>query len=758
MKTSITALLLATAVVALSQSTVFEYPDGLTIKMNPNATRAGFNFGSLAGDPSSPQNGDAWYNSSTGKVKFYAGGSTLIIGEADLTQLNASNLTSGTLPDARFPATLPSMSGVNLTALNASNLASGTLPDARFPATLPALNGSALTALNAGNLASGTIPDARFPATLPALNGSGLTALNASNLASGTIPDARFPATIPAASGANLTALNASNLSSGTLPDARFPATLPALSGANLTALNASNIGSGTVPAARFPAFTGDATSTAGTVALTLATVNANVGSFGSSTAIPSFTVNAKGLITAASTNAVVAPAGTLTGTTLAANVTGSSLTGVGTITSGTWNASVIAGQYGGTGVNNAGKTLTLGGSYTINGTTGSTLDIGTGGTLGAAAFIGTSLGTNGATDDGKAAIFNTDGSLGASRYMNVLSANGRQMMMHSDDLTIYFQDSGWSDESGLVIPTDMGQDTLHTIATRQWANAAFTLTNLTGEVVPNTFLAGPDGGGNDNPSFRAIVDADLPAGISGNKIATGIDAGNISAGTLAAARGGAGTVNGVLKANGSGAVSAATAGTDYLTPGATQTVTATTLDSQAGTNVLKFLDEIELTNPHQVDGTGAVIDAVSTSPTYGHAIFSGSADKAANYVLYRFRVPFDLDTATDLQAALTVRLNAADTGKHAYEISMASVTSSASADLPTFTNAVALNFTGDASGASGDLETIAYTTLTSWRSSLTSGHIIVIKLARDGDDGTNDTSTVTSSDVSLTIKFGRTQ
>jgi hypothetical protein len=112
-------------------------------------------------------------------------------------------------------------------------------------------NGSNLTNLNASNLGSGTVPDARFPATLPAASGANLTALNASNLGSGTVPDARFPATLPAASGANLTALNASNLDSGTIPNARFPATLPAASGANLTNLNASNLSSGTVATAR---------------------------------------------------------------------------------------------------------------------------------------------------------------------------------------------------------------------------------------------------------------------------------------------------------------------------------------------------------------------------------------------------------------------------------------------------------------------------------------------------------------------------
>lgn len=98
-------------------------------------------------------------------------------------------------------------------------------------------------------------------------------------------------------------------------------------------------------------ALTGDGTATGpGSVPLTLATVNSNVGSFGSSSSIPSFTVNGKGLITAASGNAVVAPAGTLTGTTLASNVITSSLTSVGTITTGTWNGTTIAIANGGTG------------------------------------------------------------------------------------------------------------------------------------------------------------------------------------------------------------------------------------------------------------------------------------------------------------------------------------------------------------------------------------------------------------------------
>ena len=56
----------------------------------------------------------------------------------DLTNLNASNLTSGTIPNARFPATLPAASAANLTNVPAANITG----------TLPAIDGSALTGVS----------------------------------------------------------------------------------------------------------------------------------------------------------------------------------------------------------------------------------------------------------------------------------------------------------------------------------------------------------------------------------------------------------------------------------------------------------------------------------------------------------------------------------------------------------------------------------------------------------------------------------
>ena len=53
-------------------------------------------------------------------------------GTFNVAAINANNINAGTIPNARFPATLPAISGANLTNLDASDLASGTVPIARI--------------------------------------------------------------------------------------------------------------------------------------------------------------------------------------------------------------------------------------------------------------------------------------------------------------------------------------------------------------------------------------------------------------------------------------------------------------------------------------------------------------------------------------------------------------------------------------------------------------------------------------------------
>jgi len=82
--------------------------------------------------------------------------------------------------------------------------------------------------------------------------------------------------------------------------------------------------------------------------------------------------------------------ASVLSSTTLGGAVVNSSLTGVGTIGTGVWQGTIISPTYGGTGVNNGTKTITLGGNFTHSGahtlsltTTGNTaLTLPTSGTL----------------------------------------------------------------------------------------------------------------------------------------------------------------------------------------------------------------------------------------------------------------------------------------------------------------------------------------------------------------------------------------
>lgn len=127
-------------------------------------------------------------NGTNGQALITDGSGNLSWGSvsADLSNLNASNLTSGTIPDARFPAMLPAIDGSQLTGLpsgdDASALTQGTLDDARLSANvplltagvLPAVDGSLLTNLNGAALTAGSVGDAALSANVTLLGNGNL--------------------------------------------------------------------------------------------------------------------------------------------------------------------------------------------------------------------------------------------------------------------------------------------------------------------------------------------------------------------------------------------------------------------------------------------------------------------------------------------------------------------------------------------------------------------------------------------------------
>jgi hypothetical protein len=231
-----------------------------------------------------------------------------------LTAINASNVTSGTLDNARTTGNTANSASTIVLRDASGNFGANTISGA-FSG-----DGSAINAINASNISSGTIDNSRTTAasangaativlrdssgsfgagdiTANSISGNGvsLTAINASNIATGTIANARTTAaTANGAStivlrgssgefsagtitgtfsgdGSAVTAINASSISTGTIANARttaatsngastivlrgtsgeFSAGIITADGSGLSAINASNISSGTVGTAR---------------------------------------------------------------------------------------------------------------------------------------------------------------------------------------------------------------------------------------------------------------------------------------------------------------------------------------------------------------------------------------------------------------------------------------------------------------------------------------------------------------------------
>jgi hypothetical protein len=302
-------------------------------------------------------------------VNATSGNFTNITGNAvALTAINASNITSGTIANARTTA-----SDANGASTIVTRDANGSFGANIITATFSG-NGATLSAINASNISSGTIANART--TAASANGastivsrdsggnfsantvtaavigdiSGGSNINASNIASGTIANARTTAS--SSNGASTIVLRDAGgaFAAGAITGTSFSG-----NGSALTAINATAITTGTLDNART-----NATSANGASTLVVRDANGsfagNVGTFVSVSGAHSG--NGAGLT---DINASNISSGTVASARVSGSYTG--ITGVGTLTAGTWNANVIANAYTSAATANGASTIVLRGT-----------------------------------------------------------------------------------------------------------------------------------------------------------------------------------------------------------------------------------------------------------------------------------------------------------------------------------------------------------------------------------------------------------
>jgi hypothetical protein len=191
-----------------------------------------------------------------------------------------------------------------------------------------------------------------------------------------------------------------------------------------------------------------------------------------------------------------------------------------------------------------------------------------------------------------------------------------------------------------------------------------------------------------------------------------------------------------------------------------TVTFTGKTFDTQATGNTLKWIDYDKWVFPQLADEAGAIITTNNAaSELNGHATFSGSGATNANWVVYEWVVPDDIDTSVDLKVARFKFTTAGtSTSSATFNIGMQDMADSADQEtisLANFSNWVAMATGTLTSPAAKDGFTLSAITLTSWKSNLTAGHTVHIMVCRDGaGDANNDAMT----DKFLVISYGRTQ
>jgi hypothetical protein len=335
--------------------------------------------------------------------------------------------------------------------------------------TASTITGLAAVAISgsATDLGTGTLPAARLPDTTVTVGSYGTAS---------AVPQFTVDAAGRLTAAASIDIAIASTAVSGLGSLATQSGTFSGTSSGTNTGDNAVNtLYSGLVSNANH---SGDAS---GSTVLTLATVNSNVGSFGSATVTPIFTVNGKGLITAASTSTITPAVGSITGL-------GTGIAQALAVNTGAEGAPVILGGAGG-----------IPSSLTLTNATG--LPFGTGISDKPTTLSGYGI-TDGFTEANVRSTTLTGYTSGAGTITaadTVLTAiqklNGNAATFGTGSVT----------SVGLSLP-NLFNVTTTTVTT------SGTLTASLNTQDANLVWAGPTSGSAAAPTFRTLVAADLPS------------------------------------------------------------------------------------------------------------------------------------------------------------------------------------------------------------------------------------------------------